>query len=191
MLDFTVQQFPFRHGLAEGVEPHQAPAGTLTTAENVCWRKGGKAEKRYGTLQLSDTVTDLVFGSTAIVAAVRLFTRGSELCLTDATNLYSYSPTLGLWHSGGGWRNAPAQLPSVGMTWKTLLDSSTGAASSDIGFYSSGSSGLVVHAWTTGTPQSTTQTALFVQVLDQATGAMVLVPTMLTALSTSATFAVR
>jgi hypothetical protein len=36
-LEFQLVQAAFRVGLAEGTDPHQVPAGTLLTAENVEW----------------------------------------------------------------------------------------------------------------------------------------------------------
>lgn len=169
MLDFSLAQNPFRFGLAEGTDPHQVPPGTLTTAENVVWKQSGRAEKRFGT----STISNSIMGGGSIAAGARLFTRGTELCLVDGTSLYAYSAATSTWRSGG-------KVPDVAPTWTTLVDSTTGVGSSDVAY----ASGLIIHAWTTGDPNAALQTNAFVQVLDQATGAVLVAPTLLVATST-------
>lgn len=163
MLDFQLQQMPFRFGLAEGVDPRQAPPGTLLTAENVVWKQSGRLEKRFGTAALVATI----IGGGSIVAASRLFARGSELCLIDGERLYAYSPAIASWKDVGG-------VPEVGLTWSPLTDSASGVKATDAAL---SAAGLLVHAWVTGDSTDTvTAGNLFVQVLDRVTGAVVIQP---------------
>ncbi len=166
MLDFQVQQYPFRLGLAEGQDPHQVPPGTLVTAENAVWRQGGRLEKRFGLAALVATI----LGGGSIAACSRLFTRGTELCLIDGTNLYAYSSAMASWKSAG-------LVPNLGATWSTILDATTGVQGTDAAI----ASGLLVHAWVSGDPAAPTSVAtsgaLFVQVMDLASGTVLLPPT--------------
>ncbi len=168
MLDFQVSQFPFRFGLAEGVEPHQVQPGTLLTADNVVWKKAGQLGKRLGTTAISTNVV----GGGNLASVSRLFTRGSELCATDGTSLYAYSSTMAAWKTIG-------KIPNVGLTWSTLLDTLSGVRASDLAV---STGGLIVSAWITGDASETAGTgALFVQVLDGTTRAPVILPTSLSA----------
>lgn len=174
MLDFQVTQANFRYGVAEDQEPHQVPPGTLLTAENVVWKKSGRIEKRLGTTALTRSI---IGGGTLSVTA-RLFPLGDELCAIDGAYLYSYSTALTAWRTVD-------QVPDVGLTSSTLLDAQAGVAASDIAL---SSGGLLVHAWLTGDPTSQVSGALYVQVLDRASGATVIAPT---SLSSSGNLCVR
>lgn len=174
MLDFSVTQANFHFGLAEDTEPHQVPPGTLLTAENCRWQKGGRIEKRYGTTAL----TRSILGGGTLSAASRLFTRGGELCAIDGQYLSAYSPT------SSAWRQV-SKVPEVGLTWQPLVDVSTGLSSQDVAL---SSAGMLVHAWTTGDPQSGTAGDLYVQVKDTASGGLVIPPTKL---ATSNNYGVR
>ncbi len=163
MLDFSVSQYPFRFGLAEGVEPHQVQPGTLMTAENVVWKKAGRLEKRFG---VSALVATIISGG-SIAAASRLFARGDELCLVDGSNLYAYSPGVAKWKSVGAINDA---VP----TWGTALDTLSGVASSDVAYLS----GMLCYVWTTGDPwQNNVNTDVWYQVVDAATGSTLAGPT--------------
>lgn len=166
-LQFQLQQMPFRYGLAEGVDPRQAPAGTLMTAENVAWKQSGRIEKRLGTTSL---VTTAISGS-AIAAASRLFTRGDELCLIDGSSLYAYSPSAVKW-------NCVAAVPDVALTHKPLIDPTLGVQASDSGIYGN----LLVSAYVTGDPTiAPVSGGVTVCISDMETGALVLSPTVVTA----------
>lgn len=158
-LDFQIVQAPMRFGLAEGVDPHQVPFGTLVTAENVGWGKTGLLEKRPGTVTV---------GTVTSGAAKRLIVRGTELAATDGETLYSYAA--GSWVSRG-------RHSEIGLTWSTLQDSIAGARSSDIAYLSDG---RVVHAWVQGDPTDTTNAGnVYYQIVDLATGAVTVAPTLL------------
>jgi hypothetical protein len=178
MLDFQLQQFPFRYGLAEGQDPHHVPPGTLTMAENAVWKQAGRVEKRFGTSVLVATI----IGGGSIAAAKRLFTRGTELCLVNGTNLYAYSSTL------ASWRNVD-QVPDVGLTWSTLVDTGKGVSASDIAI---SAAGMQVTAWVTGDAYLGSQTTgdLFVTVTDRATGS-VCVPVTQIGVTASPSYGVR
>lgn len=158
MLDFQVQQYPFRLGLAEGQDPHQVAPGTLTRAENAVWRQGGRLEKRYGTAALAQSI----IGGGSVSACVRMFTRGSELCLIDGTSLYVYSPTLTAWNNIG-------TVPEVGLTWEPLMDTAAGVAYIDQAI----SGSMRVTAWITGDARSGSAGSLFFKVDDIASGSVV------------------
>lgn len=160
-LEFQQIQAPFRFGLAEGVDPHQVPFGTLVTAENVEWSKSGRLQKRNGITALG------TIGATGL----RLFTRGSELCAATHTTLYSRSTATSSWEAtdGGGF------IPNVGLTWSTLGDTFDGAQAADIGITSAG---LLVHAWVSGDPFNgvTATGQLFYQIIDSTTGTVITPP---------------
>lgn len=163
-LDFQLVQAPFKFGLAEGADPHMVPLGTLTTAENVAWRKGGRIEKRYGTTALTSTL--LAGGS--LSAAKRLMVRDRELCLTDGSRLYSYTTS--------GWADV-GRVPQLGIEWSTHMDSVTGVKSADMAVLSNGN---VVYAWVSGTDDATLgYGAIYYQVRSQ-DGSVVTAPTLLT-----------
>lgn len=160
-----ISQFPFRLGLAEDIDPYQAPAGTLTEANNVEWLKSGMLQKRLG----ADPLGNNVLGGGTLTTGARIFTRGDELCAIDGTYLYSWSAASSLWIRMD-------RVPDVGMTWRTTLDSHDGASSSDIAY----AAGKIVQAWVVGDPFAQGASRfrmLWVQVFDQATGATVLVST--------------
>ncbi len=157
-LDFGITQWPFTYGLAEGVDPHQTPPGTLLTAENVVWRQHGRLEKRFGSAALTTTVV----GGGNVSAAKRLFNRAGELTLIDGASCFAYAPTF------GGWKNL-GKVPNVGLTWTTLVDTSGGVSSYDSAV---SSGGVRVDAWTVGAVAS----VLFVQVVDAASGTRLVAP---------------
>ena len=166
MLEFQLQQAPMRLGLAEGADPHQVPFGTLTTAENVCWDKSGRAQKRYGTSNLTTSIS----GGGNISAASRLITRGSELAVTDGSTLYSYSSSLVAWQSRG-------RLPEIGLSWDPVQDSIAGAKAFDVAYLSNGQ---LVQAWATGDATSLTGAGdIYYQIVDSSTGAIITSPTLL------------
>lgn len=136
-LQFQVVQAPLKFGLDEGTDPHHVPPGVLTTAENVRWEKSGRIQKRYGTAAL----TNSVYGGGSIPSAVRLFTRGNELALTDGSYVYSYT-------YADGWTKR-GRVPDVGLTWSTSIDTADSIATSDAAVLSNG---YIVEAWITGEP---------------------------------------
>jgi hypothetical protein len=162
-LQFQQQQVPFTYGLAEGVDPHQTPPGTLVTAENVVWKKSGRLEKRYGTRLLTKSIQS----GGNISAAARLFSRGSEIDLIDGTYIYSFSSGSSRWRQSN-------QIPEVGLTWPdTLVQTGQGALATDVAY----AGGYIVHAWVTGNPGALAGTgALFYQVLDSTSGCVILGP---------------
>jgi hypothetical protein len=157
-LDFQLQQTPFKFGLAEGDSPHAVPFGVLTKCENYRWGKGSKLEKRAGTELLATGTT-----------ALRLVTRDDELCLIGNTA----SPTLYSYYSGT-WRTIDG-LPDAALTWSTLLNSAVGVQSSDSAV---SAAGLLVQAWIGGDPWGV-GSKVFYQVVDVATGAIVVPPVLL------------
>lgn len=159
-------QFGLQAGLAEGIDPKQAPPGTLSALRNCMRRKDGLLEKRGGTAGTPKTI--LSGGS--IAAAARLFCRGPELCLNDGGSLYALSAGKSSWE-------LIDKVPDVGLTWSTLLDPLAGVASTDIAI----ASGIVVHAWITGDPTAATTGALCLQLVDQASNTVLLAPTILSA----------
>ncbi len=158
-LPSQILQFPFRYGLSEGTDPKQAPPGTLTRAQNVVWNKSRRIEKRPGTRALP--VLDVSEGK-------RIFTRGTELCVIDGTNLSAFSS------AKNGWKTVD-KVPEVGLTWTALTDTATGVAQADV---SLSSANLLTHAWVSGDPTvSVTTGTLFIQVTDHDTGTVLLTPT--------------
>lgn len=163
MLEFQVSQSPFRFGLQEGIEPHQVTPGTLLTADNAEFLKSGKVQKRAGTTELP---IGIISGGT-IPAGARIFARGNELCLIDGTSLYAYSATSGAWKTVG-------KIPNLGITSTTLSDSVAGVAAFDSAV---SSGGLRVDAWVT-TAGTTSNGALVLQVVDVASGALLVLPSL-------------
>ncbi len=160
-LPSQILQFPFRYGLSEGTDPKQAPPGTLTRAINVVWNKSRRIEKRPGTRSLP--VLDVSTGN-------RIFTRGSELCVIDGTNLSAFST------SKNAWKTID-KIPEVGLTWTPLTDTATGVSTADAAL---SADGLLVTSWVTGDPTVGFTTGnLFVQVVDRATGTVLVTPTFL------------
>lgn len=162
MLDFQIQQAPMRLGLAEGVEPHQAPFGTLTNAENACWTKAGLLEKRLGT----QAFTTLKYGGGSVAAAKRLLTRGDELCLIDGSNIYSRLPL--------GWVDL-GTVPDVGITWETATVGLSTIRSADVAV----GGGLITEAWVAGTQTGDSLNTLTYRVTDVVTRAIVVPPTVI------------
>ena len=160
-LEFQLAQHPFRFGLAEGTEPHQVQPGTLTTAENVVWKKSGKIEKRFGISALAASVV----GGGSIAAGSRLFARGSELCLIDGLSCYAYAPTATAWKNVG-------KVPNLGLTWTTLVDTSKGVQSYDS---ATSASGYRVDAWVDSDPIIGTG-AMCVQVVDTNANSVLVAP---------------
>lgn len=160
MLDFQIQQAPMRLGLAEGVEPHQVPFGTLAKAENACWSKAGLLEKRLGTQALAKSLV----GGGALTAASRLISRGDELALTDGTSLYTRAT------AGWVWRG---QIPNVGITWETAVVGLSTIRSADLAI----GGVLITEAWVSGIQTSDVKNTLTYRVTDAATGALITAPT--------------
>lgn len=153
--------------MEEGVDPKQVPFGTLTTAENVEWRKSGRLEKRDGSRQLTRDID----GGGEIPSAARLIVRGDELSLTTGDELYSYAGTK--WVSRG-------RHPSVGLTWETIQDSVLGVRASDVAYLTDN---RIVHAWVTGdVTESTTGGHVWFQIVDATTGAIITPPTQIDSL---------
>jgi len=162
MLQFQLQQAPLRFGLAEGVDPHQTPFGTLMTAENACWTRTGCLGKRQGT----DTLTTNIVGGGAISAAKRLVTRGSELAVIDGTSIYSYT--------AAGWVNR-GRVPELGIEWTVATDTVTGIATCDSVPLPDGQ---LLETWVTGDPSATVIGSLYYQIRELTTGAVVTGPTL-------------
>lgn len=159
-LQFQIAQAPFRLGLAEGVDPHQAPFGTLMKAENACWTKTGQLAKRLGTQAL----TTSIIGGGSLSGATRLITRGSELALTDGSQIYSYT--------ANGWADR-GQIPEAGLTWSTSVDTLMGVKAADVTY----TSGYTVTAWVAGSPNDAQNGGdVYIQATD-ANGAVVIPPT--------------
>jgi hypothetical protein len=156
-LEFALSQHPFRVGLAEGVDPRQAPPGTLLTAENVEWSKSGRLQKRSGVAAV--TTAGLGGGDTTVTN--RLFARGNELCMVaDHRDLYTLaSSSATSWHLVGN-------VPEVGVTTETLIDTLAGISASDVAV---SAAGVTVHAWVTGSPFSGSAGSLYVQALHGST----------------------
>lgn len=166
-LEFAVVQAPFRLGVEEGIDPHYVPVGTLTRAENVEWRKQNRVQKRRGTTAITKSI---VFGA-SITAGARLFNRGGELSLIDGTNVYAYSPAY------TGWKSVD-KVPEVGLTWSPLIDSFSGVLATDIAL---SSTGMLVHAWVNGDPTASANLGdVWFQVIEYATGAILMPPTQVT-----------
>lgn len=162
-LQFQIQQYPFKLGLSEGTDPHQVPPGTLTTAENVVWKQSGRLEKRFGTTALTKSTTA---GGT-ITAGKRIFARGDELALVDGDYVYAYSST------ATSWKNVD-QLPNLGLTWGTLLETYTGVCNFNQGLYGN----ALITVWVTGDARSlgTTTGTAYAQITDINTGVMLMAP---------------
>ena len=134
MLQFQLQQAPLAFGLAEGVDPHQAPFGTLMTAENARWTRTGRLEKRTG----------LTFLSAAVPNAFRIFARLSELsCIDSNGSVFSWSSVSSTWNSH--FAAAPVYTIQRSTAWDTVQGSKSGdvCISSD---------GTITYAWVTGSP---------------------------------------
>lgn len=154
-LDWTLQQAPMRFGLAEGVDPHQVPLGTLTTAENVCWDRSGRIQKRFGCTTLQFT------GGPSLS---RLIVRGNELACTDGTSIYSYV-------SGTGWTSR-GRFPEIAAEWYTSIDNVTGVASCDMAILSNGQA---VEAWVNDKGSG----SLYYQIRDTTTNTFVTTATLI------------
>lgn len=167
-LPFDVQQFPFKFGLSEGIDPYQAESGTLTVAENVEWMKTGLLQKRLG----ADGLGTDIFGGGSIGAidVGRLFVRRGELCLIDGSYLYAWSPAESKWFRID-------RVPDASMTWKTVLDINEGVAFHDSAITAGG---LIIHTWASADPLTYLETshALFLRI-DDSDGETVMVPTQL------------
>lgn len=161
-LDFQMQQAPFKFGLDEGVDPKQAPIGTLLVAKNVEWVKSGRAQKRDGTsclirnAYLTDGTLDTGF-TLATKTARRLFTRGTDLCLIFGEYLYARMVS----NVNGAWLRVD-RVPNVGLTWSGAIDTTAGIAAIDSEY----SAAYTVTAWITGDPHAATTGALYVQIKD-------------------------
>lgn len=159
MNQFQLTQTPFRFGLADGDSPHAVPFGVLTECENYRWEKGGRLQKRWGVDLIAQNVSSIE----------RLLVRDNELCSIGGllnNNPVLYSHYTNVWRSVG-------RVPDVGLTWQTLMDMTTGAASSDTAVTSTG---IAVHAWVSGDPFSSGYSVNY-QVKDLSTGALLVPPT--------------
>lgn len=158
-LDFQLQQVPFTYGLAEGTDPLAVPFGVLTRLENYVWKKHGRVEKRFGVTMLG-----------TLPGALRLLTRGSELCAIADGALYSYQQA--------AWKQV-GSVPRVGLTWQPLVQPVKGVFAADV----SVSSDVVVSGWVTGDPTDSNSSGgeLWVQASSAAQGSLYLAPTLLAA----------
>lgn len=165
-MEFQLVQAPFRFGVDEGVDPNQQPPGRLVTCENAEWTKTMRLQKRRGTTFLSRQTTQ----SLQVGAGTRLFTRGSELCCSDGTALYSYSSSLSMWKRIG-------YAPEVGLSWENSVDPTVGVASVDV---ATTTNGFTAVAWVAGDPTVTIAAgAVYAQVTDTDTGASFIPATVL------------
>lgn len=130
-LQFQSVAAPMSLGLAENIDTHHAPFGTLTTAENARWTQTGRVEKRRGYTALT------ALGSSAI----RLFARGAELSAITAAGVHS------TYSAAGTWTAHATQASQVTVTTSTALDTVTGTKAADVGILSDGTQ---VYAWITG-----------------------------------------
>lgn len=147
-----VVPIPLLGGLAEGIDPKQAPPGTLSLAENCIRRKSGLVEKRWGTRYL---------GSTAFfTTATRILIRGDELAVTDGADVWSYAALAAAWEHVG-------PIADVGLTWDTLLDINDGARLADIAMLSDG---RLVVAWSIGDASAEVPGDVFYQIIDRSSG---------------------
>lgn len=162
MLGAQIVPMPFRFGLAEGIDPHQAPVGTLLAAENVEWQKSGRLQKRSGVTALTSSYVDgattgtIDTGST-VDSKVRLLSRGNELALIDGTHIYAYSETRTVWHRLD-------RVPNVALTWSTALEPMGGVKAHDVAV---SDTGYRILAWLVGDPfDAAVASQLWVQVTD-------------------------
>jgi hypothetical protein len=160
MLDFQIVQAPMRLGLAEGVEPHQVPFGTLTKAENMCWAKSGLLEHRRGSQAIGQNIS----GGGSISSGARLFARGNELALTDGTSLYALI--------GSAWVSRGA-IPNIGITWTTMVAGLNTVRTADLAVVGS----TLVEAWISGEQADEGSNQLYYQLTDTSTGALITPPT--------------
>jgi|CXWL01.1.fsa_nt_gi hypothetical protein len=162
-LQFQISQTPFRFGLAENTDPHAVPLGTLTTADNVVWKKSGRLEKRFG----YSALTASILSGGSLSKCVRLVTRDKELSLFDGNNLYSYSAPQTKW-------NAVDRLPPLRATWEPLVDSSTTAGDCDVAVWGD----VLVYAYVAATGAAG---AIWVQARERSTGVTVAKPLLVAA----------
>lgn len=165
MLEFQLSQHPFRFGLSEGIDPRQAPPGTLTVAENARWTKSGRIEKRHG-LAAAGTENRLT-------TLRRLGTLGRNLVvLGGSSETQDYDQVRTLQGDGLPFGDVPAVLRPL-VTWDDFsVDASSGVSASD--FVIVGNRMLVV--WRNGAsdadfPGSTNR--VFAQLIDVDTGAVI------------------
>lgn len=173
-LEFQIQQYPFKSGVDEGTDPRQLPPGTLLRAENVEWFKKGALSKRNGAVELAGTI----LGGGTIGSASRLLVHDGELGLIDGSSLYTWSPTAANWKNIG-------RVPNLGLTWTPSLDTARGVVSFDSAI---SAGGYRVEAWTAGDPFVVTTASLFVRVVDDASGTVLVAPTQV---ASSGAFGVR
>lgn len=101
----TLSHIPFNFGLAEGVDPHHVPPGTLTTAENVVWHKTGELRKRQGTSLLPAGPS----------SGQRLIPTPRTLSVLDDNALNNFSEV------AGSWRQV-RQVAQYSPTWASSVD---------------------------------------------------------------------
>lgn len=166
-LEFQLAQANFRFGLAEGQDPRLVPFGTLTTAENARWTKGGRIEKRMG---LSPALSRSIVGGGTISTARRLATSGNSLVLVDNDYVHTWSPSLGAWFRS-------SQLPQFASSWAPAVDTMQGVGHWDVASCASGA--YEVLAWTIGAITDSADAISYVMVRDTSTGAVVIPVTLL------------
>lgn len=138
MLEFQLSQYAFRYGLSEGIDPRQAPPGTLTTAENARWTKSGRIEKRYG-------VTEAGTGN-RLTTLRRLGVLGRSLLALGSTDEEPDSAVRVLADEGSAFAGVVAS-PRPLMTWDEFAtDASSGVSAAD--FVVAGNRAVVV--WRNG-----------------------------------------
>ena len=155
-LEFTLVQAPMRLGLAEGVEPHQTPFGTLTTAENVCWSKTGLLEHRLGTRAIATTIV----GGGSLASASRLIVRDNELALTNGESIYS--------HTAAGWV-LRGKVPNAAVTWETAIAELSTVKAADSVLVSD----TLYEAWIQGGQENGTTNQLFYTTRSAADGYLI------------------
>jgi hypothetical protein len=162
----TIIQFPLGRGLAEDASAKSQPVSTLKTGANVRWVREGTIGKRYGVTAMA-----------SVSNARRFIPRGSELSVTDGTNLLTYDSRSGSesWDEG-------SLVSEASLEWSTIADTTIGIAASDVAI----SGDLLILTWVAGDPTRAPEAtpvpsefgSVYIQMTNWRTGQMVLPPTL-------------
>jgi hypothetical protein len=162
----NIIQFPLGRGLAEDASAKSQPVSTLKTGANVRWVREGTIGKRYGVTAMA-----------SVSNARRFIPRGSELSVTDGTNLLTYDSRSGSesWDEG-------SLVSEASLEWSTIADTTIGIAASDVAI----SGDLLILTWVAGDPTRAPEAtpvpsefgSVYIQMTNWRTGQMVLPPTL-------------
>lgn len=161
-------QLPFKAGIDEGTDPKQLPPGTLKIGENVRQDKAGRVRKRFGATGI-DT-RDLDGGA---VEGERILRIGKALVLSDGVDVI---PSLGA--SGSKWSRVD-RVPSLVSTAHPLIDMTTTTSQATVAI--SGSFRITVYSTALAGFAVAPAGAIYVQIDDHETGAVVMPPTLVNA----------